>query len=94
MGDRTMKAWLSAMLGTKPRVDEPAPGQAGFAANVEDAAWWHVMGFRSGPPRSLKRVEQRFRQLVASAHPDRGGSPVRMQQLLRAREAARRQLTR
>ena len=54
-----------------------------------DAAWWHVMGYDAGPPRSLEQVEKRFRQLVASAHPDRGGDAEHMRQLIRARAQAR-----
>ncbi len=58
-----------------------------------EGAWWHVMGFDAGPPRSLDHVERRFRRLAALAHPDRGGSAEQMQRLLRARAQARRQLT-
>ncbi len=58
-----------------------------------DAAWWHVMGYEAGPPRSLGQVERRFRRLAATAHPDRGGSPEHFHRLLRARAQARRQLT-
>ena len=57
-----------------------------------DAAWWHVMGYEGGPPRSLEQVERQFRRLAASAHPDRGGDAQQMQRLLRARAQARVQL--
>ena len=62
------------------------------AVRFGDAAWWHVLGFDGGPPRSLPDVERRFRRLAARLHPDRGGSAEQMQQLIRAREQARRQL--
>ena len=67
------------------------PGVEG--APPRDAAWWHVMGYDSGPPGSLPQVERRFRRLATLAHPDRGGSAEQMQRLLRARAQARRQLT-
>ncbi len=57
-------------------------------------AWWDVMGFESGPPSSLKFVEERFRQLAAAVHPDRGGSTAQMQRLIWARIEARRQFAR
>jgi hypothetical protein len=57
-----------------------------------DPAWWHVMEFADGPPRSINDVELRFRRLAARLHPDRGGSAEQMQCLIRAREQARRQL--
>jgi hypothetical protein len=57
-----------------------------------DPAWWHVMEFADGPPRSITDVERRFRRLAARLHPDRGGSAEKMQGLIRAREQARRQL--
>ena len=66
----------------------------GFGApSGGEPAWWHVMGYEAGPPRSLGQVEQRFRRLAAAAHPDRGGEPEDFHRLLRARAQARRQLT-
>jgi DnaJ-domain-containing protein 1 len=51
------------------------------------------MGYEAGPPGNLDQVELQFRRLAALAHPDRGGSAERMQQLIRARAQARRQLS-
>jgi hypothetical protein len=78
---------FSALRGGAGAPAARAPG-AWFA----EPAWWHVMGFGDGPPRSVAEMEQRFRRLVARAHPDRGGSAEQMQRLIRAREQARRQL--
>ena len=64
------------------------PFDRGAGINT-DAAWWHVMGYDAGPPRSLQLVEQQFRRLVASAHPDRGGDAEQMRLLIRARAQAR-----
>lgn len=81
-----------------PRLFRRQPDTAGKARSAVGAperaeAWWHVMGYEAGPPRSLGQVEQRFRRLAAAAHPDRGGSPEHFHRLLRARAQARRQLT-
>lgn len=74
--------------------DAKADGPRAVAsASPAEPAWWHVMGYDAGPPRSLVQVEQRFRRLAARAHPDRGGSAELMQRLIRARLQARRQLT-
>ena len=89
---RVVKSWLKRMLRQEQSVAQPK--SAGTHARVDDSAWWHVMGFAYGPPRSLASVERRFRELARSAHPDRGGSTHRLQQLLQARAAARRQLKR
>ncbi|MFT5448233.1 MAG: hypothetical protein ACI9DC_003415 [Gammaproteobacteria bacterium] len=58
-----------------------------------EPAWWHVMGYEGGPPRSLQQVERRFRRLAVLAHPDRGGDGEQLQRLIRARARARVQLT-
>ena len=58
-----------------------------------EPAWWHVMGYTAGPPRSLAQVERQFRRLATLAHPDRGGNAEQMQRLIRARAQARVQLT-
>ena len=58
-----------------------------------EPAWWHIMGYEAGPPRSLDQVERQFRRLAALAHPDRGGDAAQMQRLIRARAQARVQLT-
>ena len=62
------------------------------ATHAEQPTWWHVLGFQNGPPQSLGNVEAQFRRLAALAHPDRGGSHDRMQQLNWARAEARRHL--
>jgi len=68
-------------------------GRARAPLPAAEPAWWLVMGYDGGPPRSLAQVEQRFRRLAVLAHPDRGGSAEQMQRLIRARAQARRQLT-
>jgi hypothetical protein len=75
------------------RQDEGGGCRLAVASSVSEPAWWHVMGYDAGPPRSLVQVERRFRHLAARAHPDRGGSAEVMQRLIRARLQARRQLT-
>ena len=55
--------------------------------------WAEIMGFEPGSPRTLHHVEARFRRLALAAHPDRGGSTAQMQRLIRARAAARRDLS-
>jgi len=71
----------------------PSNSTPGNPLRLEKAAWWHVMGYEAGPPGSLDQVEKQFRRLAARAHPDRGGSAERMQQLIHARALARRQLS-
>ena len=73
------------------RVSARARGRQ--ATRVEQPTWWHVLGFQDGPPPTLVNVERRFRRLATLAHPDRGGSHDRMQELNQARAEARRQLT-
>ena len=84
---------MTGSIHASRRQGEPLRQRARRAPRPGEAAWWHVMGYDSGPPRTLAQVEQRFRTLVAVAHPDRGGSAERMHQLIRARAQARRQLT-
>jgi len=82
-------SWFGASGGTH---DSDPSRRAVAGALFAEPAWWHVMGFEGGPPRSLADVERRFRRLAARAHPDRGGDAERMQSLVRARAEARRQL--
>lgn len=84
---------MTAPFRAWSRDGERSRHRAHPAPRPGEVAWWHVMGYASGPPRTLAQVEQRFRTLVAVAHPDRGGSAERMHQLIRARAQARRQLT-
>jgi len=84
---------MTALFRESSRDGDRSRHCAHAAPRPGEAAWWHVMGYESGPPRTLAQAEQRFRTLVAGAHPDRGGSAERMHQLLCARAQARRQLT-
>ena len=84
---------MDSLLGAFHRLRGAArPRAVAPAGTFGDPAWWHVMEFDAGPPRSIADVERRFRRLAARAHPDRGGNAERMQQLVRARAQARRQL--
>ena len=84
-----MSSWIRGTQGTVASCVHPNP----TALSPGEQAWWHVMGYEAGPPRSLPQVEQRFRRLAALAHPDRGGSAEQLQRLIHARKQARRQLT-
>ena len=86
-----VREWISGLFESAP-VEASEPSPPGPSPCAKSPAWWHVMGFQAGPPRSLDNVERRFRKLAARAHPDRGGSPDQMQALLKARAEARRQL--
>lgn len=87
--------WRSA---ARPLWERARSRNATEAAQVTSAgfgepAWWHIMGYEGGPPRSLEQVERQFRRLAALAHPDRGGDAQQMQRLIRARAQARVQLS-
>lgn len=94
--DTPMTVWIRSIRPgrdvKRDREPKRTPGPAHRPWRYE-RPWWDVMGFQDGPPRSLRSVETRFRQLVAAAHPDRGGDPERMHQLVQARAAARRALS-
>jgi len=77
-----MREWWQRMTGSGASVARPHG----------PLPWWRVLGFDSGPPRTLGAAELRFRKLAAAAHPDRGGSVDAMQRLNRARAEARRAL--
>jgi len=83
-------SWFGVSHATGDGASVRAAARAGLFG---EPAWWHVMGFESGPPRSIADVERRFRSLAARAHPDRGGTAEQMQRLVRARAQARRQLS-
>ena len=72
---------------------EPSAVDSLARSGIGEPAWWHVMGYEGGPPRSLEQVERQFRRLAAMVHPDRGGDAEQMQRLIRARAQARIQLT-
>ena len=74
------------------RRKQPGTGTPRAPLRVPDMTCWKVLDMQSGCPRTVTNVERRYRQLVARAHPDRGGSTDAMQRLNWARAEARRQL--
>lgn len=67
----------------------------GFAALPEstEKSWRNVLGFAPGEFPSMDHVERLYRERARQAHPDRGGSDAAMQELNRARDAARAELS-
>jgi len=63
----------------------------GFEALPSPNDWRHVMGFENTP--TLEQAKDRYRQLAQSRHPDRGGHENAMQELNRAYDDAKRELT-
>jgi hypothetical protein len=66
----------------------------GFAALPENASqsWREVLGIHAQTV-DLQIVEDRFRVLVKLHHPDRGGDPQQFDRVVKAREAARMELS-
>lgn len=64
----------------------------GFAALPERASqsWREVLGFKDEERVSADQVESRFRDLVKKHHPDVGGNEDKFQEIVNARENARR----
>lgn len=89
---RNAAAWVAALTGVSAARERER--EHAFSRQPDDAPWWHVMGYESGPPRSLEQVERQFRRLAACAHPDRGGDAHQLQRLIQARAQARQQLAR
>ena len=65
----------------------------GFAALPEKASqpWREVLGLDNTNP-DLKAVEDRFRALVKTHHPDQGGDRDTFERIVQAREAARMEI--
>lgn len=62
----------------------------GFEALPSPNDWRHVLGFDKTP--DFEEAKQRFRQLAAKQHPDKGGSEQRMTELNRAWGDCQREL--
>lgn len=52
--------------------------------------WWSVLGFQATP--SLPEAEARYREMVKTAHPDRGGDPAKFNAVTDAMRQAREEL--
>jgi len=65
----------------------------GFAALPEKASqpWREVLGFDTHNP-DAREVEDRFRALVKTHHPDQGGDRDTFERIVQAREAARMEI--
>lgn len=64
----------------------------GFKALPAPTNWRDVLGIRPDERVTIQIVEDRYRELAKSRHPDRGGTDVLMAELNRARADARREL--
>lgn len=67
----------------------------GFAALPSPAAkrsWREVLGLEGKGFLTIEVVEARFRELAQKHHPDHGGNTAAFQQILAAREEARKEL--
>lgn len=56
------------------------------------APWWQVLGFSNARAVTLPEVDARYRELVKTAHPDRGGDAARFNQITEAVRQAREEL--
>lgn len=54
--------------------------------------WKDILGIKAKNP-SLQQVERRFRILARKHHPDKGGDRAKFEELIKAREAARMELS-
>ena len=63
----------------------------GFTALPEPNNWRHVLGFTDGM-LDWSQVQDRYRDLAKTRHPDRGGTEAAMMELNRAYADARREL--
>lgn len=54
--------------------------------------WWDVLGVPHGAP--LAAAEARYRELVKTAHPDRGGDPAKFNEITDAIRSAREETAR
>ena len=64
---------------------------SGFAALPAPKTWRDILGFSPGEG-TRTMVENRFRELAAVHHPDRGGSHERMAEINRARDEALKEI--
>lgn len=66
----------------------------GFAALPETASkpWREVLGITVASP-TLLHIEERFRDLAKMHHPDRGGDRMKFEEIVRARDAARMEVS-
>lgn len=55
--------------------------------------WRKTLKFRADQRPTLQQVESRFRRLVKIHHPDKGGKREKFEEIKRARDAARLELT-
>jgi len=64
----------------------------GFTALPEQAGepWRTVFGFTASESVTSDRIEEAFRKLAFTEHPDHGGTSVRFQRIINARTDARR----
>jgi hypothetical protein len=69
-------------------IEQAFAGYASLPSGVQ--SWWDVLGVNAHA--TLDEVEEAFRRLAKSAHPDVGGSHERMAALTGARDAARKAL--
>jgi len=65
----------------------------GFAQLPGDRAkhWREVLGF-GGATATVAAIEDRYRELAKSAHPDHGGNPEKFREIVAARDAALHEL--
>ena len=62
------------------------------AALGQKTEWRKVLGIRSKTV-TIQQVERRFKALAKRHHPDHGGSSEKFQELMKAREAAKLELS-
>ena len=73
-------------------LEQAFAGYAALPANTA-ANWRDVFGFPGdGPPPPWSAVEERFRQMAKTAHPDAGGSNLEMARLTEAKSFAKMEL--
>ncbi len=67
---------------------------SGFAAlpQVATASWRSHLGFGEQQDVTMAEIESAFRELAKKHHPDVGGNPEVFQQIVAARETARREI--
>jgi len=72
-------------------LDQIFAGYVALPANTA-ADWRNVFGFADDVRPSLVALDEKFRELARSAHPDAGGSHLQMARLTEARAFARKEL--
>lgn len=63
------------------------------ALPADGSDWRAVLGFAHDAQPSWDTVKRTYRDLAATAHPDKGGSEIMMQRLNKAKEAAQKELS-